>query len=478
MDLLYYLRSNKSEIREFLSLMSNHVEEALSQHQQKHYDIINNMDKYMKKSIYDDYDRLVDPLLENKRMLTFLYKGMDNFHNLRGYLAETRRMLQILTDGINSICRIIQTYTSICHQIRQQDDESVQRSSSLFDQMQIMTTVDPSIIIKAFNGLRNMKGNDNEANKVLIMLTTQLNEATTLFNKYDKWNEDTHHPHDIYKVLYSTRGLYPHNSNNSPLMNKLHKALLNYANSCSRSCSGKTISLSNLYKIVYSFQNLITDNKEVRNLLNLLTHDIKKMELSHDLDHADKRMSRTVTEQDMTFGIRGMKSYYPEVREFLEAITILLNQSKEIWNADYTSSTLTSLQYLNSDDDNVCEYIKMLSSKFRSCKGNIPYDQLVSSMSAFRGLDTEKKEVRELLSSLISKSNFHLRDRQDVSSRNKIFVPSFLGLQRMSSEYDEVRQLLNMFSTRILMTKGTVIELCILYLNKYMCRAVPVVEYL
>jgi hypothetical protein len=470
--LLPFLKTERPEVREFLAIMTAQTKEMLSKFLQHNDGLQSSVyhnftfrgvdtksDTNTQQPLDHSYsEKVLNSVRNSMQMLDFLCHGIRGCRFVNAQSIETLGLLDTFGNGIKSIRTIIesQKLDSRAIALSQLSSSSGDDVPTIMEDVQVLSAMDPVTIMKSFEGLSNMKGNNPQVIGVLTTLTGILDESLdSVSSRLSSFTGSLPNNVDVYRVLWNVRGLYPNNNNNSPQMNDLLKTLvksLRLANSCTNGGLVPTkVSEQTLWQTVYSFQNLSSDNSNTRRLLQYVTSDI------HAIDPKTISLSKRKGThlQDALFGLRGMKSSYSEVRDLLSAVTKVMISSKDIWETAYLASTMSSLQFMNSDDKGVSEFVQALADKLTSASDSVSPQQFNKCIDSLRGLSSDVPEVRSLLSVIMSKVSTQ-EERQ--GNAGKLPLPSLIGFQRMNSNHVEVRRLLEIYTTSLLATTADMTE--------------------
>lgn len=186
------------------------------------------------------------------------------------------------------------------------------------------------------------------------------------------------------------------------------------------------------------------ENKDVRGLISVIT--ILMNNCHQKFRHQDMA--------DVAYCLQGMNSDYIEVRELLSTVADKMKNSLGEFNASEISNCFYGLQGMSSDHVEVRNLITELTFKIRRRKENLLPRQILSTLYLSRRLSDDNIEVQNLLSILLTmlKGNKDSREERDAFKARGISNALF-GLQRMSSDCRQVRDICGILAHKLPRTK-------------------------
>jgi hypothetical protein len=183
---------------------------------------------------------------------------------------------------------------------------------------------------------------------------------------------------------------------------------------------------------VFCCSGLSSDSLEVRKMLPVISKCISK---NLQGDEASGMNSRAIG--SAFFGMQGLSSKHPEVRELLTVMKSKVEQSERILDSQALASAMYGLQRMTSGHQEVLDTVKLLAGMCAESKYKMNTIELSNAFYGMKCLSSNSPEVRELLAAL----NTKLEENDDRFNAQSIGMLVF-GLRGMDSAHEEVKDVL------------------------------------
>lgn len=154
------------------------------------------------------------------------------------------------------------------------------------------------------------------------------------------------------------------------------------------------------------------------------------------------------------YGLRCMSSEHYEVRNMIIHLTTALRHSRGKVDARDIASAIASMRSFRSECSEALALLRTLTQYVErlSIAGEFMNGTLVcEAMSGLRGMSSNSARVREAVYAILTHLKAHLNRNSNLSRNN--FRTIFSGMQRMSSNSLQIRQMLGLLTEQLRYTK-------------------------
>jgi hypothetical protein len=175
--------------------------------------------------------------------------------------------------------------------------------------------------------------------------------------------------------------------------------------------------------VLYSLKRMTSDQKAVRVLLQTIAPKIESC-------------SQKLSAQELAnafFGLQGLDSKFPEVRNIVKALTKKLVQAGDVkFSSQGIGNAISGFQSME-DCPEVIEALGLLGEKLEACDQVMPPMDLANALFGLQGVTSGSVEVRALLIALAEK----MRQSEGIYSARDIGY-SLAGLSTMQTSGDDI----------------------------------------
>jgi hypothetical protein len=336
-----------------------------------------------------------------------------------------------------------------------------------------MEILDAQAIGNSFYGMQNMQS-DNSV-EVLTLLGVLADKVVTSCPELDG--------QAMGNSLYGLQGMRSQHPEVRAVVSALTDKLLS-------SCLD--LNAQEMGNALYGLQNMDSRCVEVRRLVAALTQKVSSSQ--HELTSQEignamfglQGMSTTVAEtrilvrqiavktlhshaildpqgvSNSLLGIQRMSSDSRDVRLMIKALSTKIEHSWKLLSAQHVSNSLYGMQCMCSSESEVQYLLKALLPKIISCRDEMTVKHLSFSLFGLRNCSSDHENVRSVLLALKEKlalcalpSTTSGGNGGGFWSLHAICMVMF-GMQGMSSEVDEISQLLTVFANKLSITSDLV----------------------
>ena len=273
-------------------------------------------------------------------------------------------------------------------------------------------------------GLQHMSSNAHEVRELLVALSILISRSHVPFVATD-----------VCIASFGLKGMSTEHPEVLKMMSVLASKLRNGVG---------VVQTSGIGMLLRSLQNKNGRHTESRVLLQALT--------DHMILHPSTTINAKVIGTGL-FAFQGFNSYSNEVKRFLEIFAMKVNEYHgEIFVRD-VANALYGLRLMDSRHPEVRLVITALTTKLKRCEDALVKPGEISmALFGLNRMNADYQEIRDLLKTLL-----HSMTREDHSV--SVFTAEqaakcISGLYQMSSEHDEVRQLVALLAQRLQVVDG------------------------
>ena len=372
--------------------------------------------------------------------VSLMFPGLNRMHS---HTKEVRDMLKAMTFVINGLSESFdgRSINNIMYCFRGMDSSHKEVRGFLAALSERYPPPEEPLSVKNISGLVNVSCEDDEVRKFLTLLKDHLRSSTEEYS--------------AAKVMTALSGLRSMSSDEKEVRD-LVAVLSEKLEQCDAS-----IHSPKLYRGMYGLKCMNSDSEEVRGLLRLIKDHIEQCDETFD--------NETIT--SMILGMQSMTSGYKEVRDILTILTAKVEASKDGFHAGQVLMGLRNMK--NSPE--VLGLVKAFADNFKNYADGNDYEfsphEVANTLFGLQGLSSNFYHVRYLLKAIKP-----LLDSCKAPLYDSAASGSFTGLKNLTSDWQEVRDILSILNKLIAPTKRLRNDTLSYMLNGLNCMKGDVIE--